>query len=118
MVADGQIVLMDCGCTVQGYQSDVSRTFVFGTASAEQRKVWGDVHSGQAIGFAAAQLGAPAGSVDDAVRRHYEALGYGPRYRLPGPRIATAVSPRSAVRSTARSPTARPMTRPTSQSKR
>jgi len=84
MVADGQIVLMDCGCTVQGYQSDVSRTFVFGTASAEQRKVWGDVHSGQAIGFAAARLGAPAGSVDDAVRRHYETLGYGPRYRLPG----------------------------------
>jgi len=84
MVANGQIVLMDCGCTVQGYQSDVSRTFVFGTASAEQRKVWGDVHSGQAIGFAAARLGAPAGSVDDAVRRHYEALGYGPRYRLPG----------------------------------
>ena len=84
MVADGQIVLMDCGCTVQGYQSDVSRTFVFGAASAEQRKVWGDVRSGQAIGFAAAQLGAPAGSVDDAVRRHYEALGYGPRYRLPG----------------------------------
>jgi len=84
MVADGQIVLMDCGCTVQGYQSDVSRTFVFGTASAEQRKVWGDVRSGQAIGFAAARLGAPAGSVDDAVRRHYETLGYGPRYRLPG----------------------------------
>ena len=84
MVADGQIVLMDCGCTVQGYQSDVSRTFVFGTASAEQRKVWGDVHSGQSTGFAAAQLGVPAGSVDDAVRRHYEALGYGPRYRLPG----------------------------------
>jgi len=83
-VADGQIVLMDCGCTVQGYQSDVSRTFVFGTASAEQRKVWGDVHGGQAAGFAAAQLGVPAGSVDDAVRRHYEALGYGPRYRLPG----------------------------------
>ena len=84
IVADGQIVLMDCGCTVQGYQSDVSRTFVFGTASAEQRKVWGDVHDGQAAGFAAAQIGVPAGSVDDAVRRHYETLGYGPRYRLPG----------------------------------
>ena len=84
IVADGQIVLMDCGCTVQGYQSDVSRTFVFGTASAEQRKVWKDVHDGQAAGFAAAQIGVPAGSVDDAVRRHYEALGYGPRYRLPG----------------------------------
>ncbi|MBS0479418.1 MAG: aminopeptidase P family protein, partial [Proteobacteria bacterium] len=38
-VADGEIVLMDCGCTVQGYQSDVSRTFVFGAASKQQRTV-------------------------------------------------------------------------------
>ena len=83
-VADGQVVLMDCGCTVQGYQSDVSRTFVFGEASAEQRKVWADVRSGQATAFAAAQIGVPAGHVDDAVRRRYVALGYGPRYQLPG----------------------------------
>lgn len=84
VVADGQVVLMDCGCTVQGYQSDVSRTFVFGTASAEQRTVWDHVRQGQATAFAAAKLGAPAGSVDDAVRRYYETLGYGPRYKLPG----------------------------------
>ncbi|CAN5882375.1 metallopeptidase MdpA [soil metagenome] len=84
IVADGQIVLMDCGCTLQGYQSDVSRTFVFGTASAEQRRVWEHVRGGQAAAFAAAKLGVPAGSVDDAVRRHYESLGYGPRYQLPG----------------------------------
>jgi Xaa-Pro dipeptidase len=84
VVADGQVVLMDCGCTVQGYQSDVSRTFVFGSASAEQRTVWDHVHQGQATAFAAAKLGAPAGSVDDAVRRLYEGLGYGPRYKLPG----------------------------------
>jgi Xaa-Pro dipeptidase len=84
VVADGQVVLMDCGCTVQGYQSDVSRTFVFGTASAEQRKVWEHVRTGQAKGFAAAKIGTPAGAVDDAVRGYYETLGYGPRYRLPG----------------------------------
>ena len=84
VVADGQVVLMDCGCTVQGYQSDVSRTFVFGTANAEQRTVWDHVHQGQATAFAAAKLGAAAGSVDDAVRRLYESLGYGPRYKLPG----------------------------------
>ena len=47
-VADGEIVLMDCGCTVQGYQSDVSRTFVFGSASKEQRMVWDQVASGPA----------------------------------------------------------------------
>lgn len=84
VVKAGSVVLMDCGCTVQGYQSDVSRTFVKGTASAAVRKVWDDVRAGQATAFAAARLGATAGSVDDAVRASYEAKGYGPRYRLPG----------------------------------
>ncbi|MEG3122582.1 M24 family metallopeptidase [Sphingomonas sp. GB1N7] len=84
IVADGQIVLMDCGCTVQGYQSDVSRTFVFGSSNAEQRKVWDQVARGQQTAFAAAKIGAAAGSVDDAVRRYYTSLGYGPDYKLPG----------------------------------
>ncbi|WP_390901737.1 M24 family metallopeptidase [Sphingomonas alpina] len=84
LVREGEVVLMDCGCTVQGYQSDVSRTFVFGAASAEQRKVWDQVRAGQATAFAAAKLGTPAGQVDDAVRRYYTANGYGPDYRLPG----------------------------------
>jgi Xaa-Pro dipeptidase len=83
-VREGEIVLMDCGCNVEGYQSDVSRTFVFGQANAEQRRVWNHMHRGQQIAFAAAQLGRPAGSVDDAVRRYYESLGYGPDYKLPG----------------------------------
>lgn len=80
----GDIVLLDCTCSVHGYQADISRTFVVGTPSAEQRKVWDQVHRGQQIAFAAARLGAPAGSVDDAVRRTYENWGYGPRYKLPG----------------------------------
>ncbi|PTW47422.1 Xaa-Pro aminopeptidase [Sphingomonas faeni] len=83
-VADGQVVLMDCGCTVQGYQSDISRTWVHGVATVDQRKTWDQVARGQQIAFAAAKIGAPAGSVDDAVRRHYETLGYGPGYKLPG----------------------------------
>jgi len=83
-VRDGEVVLMDCGCTVHGYQSDISRTFVFGEANAEQRKVWNQMRKGQDIAFAAAKIGATAGSVDDAVRRQYEAWGYGPGYKLPG----------------------------------
>ncbi|MES3101035.1 M24 family metallopeptidase [Sphingomonas faeni] len=83
-VADGQVVLMDCGCTVQGYQSDISRTWVHGAATADQRKVWDQVARGQQIAFAAAKIGAAAGSIDDAVRRYYETLGYGPGYKLPG----------------------------------
>lgn len=83
-VDDGEVVLMDCGCTVQGYQSDVSRTWVHGAASAEQRKVWDQVHQGQQVAIKAAQVGTPAGEVDDAVRHFYESLGYGPGYQLPG----------------------------------
>ena len=83
-VQGGEVVLMDCGCTVEGYQSDISRTFVFGEASREQRRVWDQVHQGQQIANDATRIGRPAGSVDDAVRAQYERWGYGPGYRLPG----------------------------------
>ncbi|HEV2866031.1 MAG TPA: Xaa-Pro peptidase family protein [Allosphingosinicella sp.] len=83
-VRDREVVLMDCGCTVEGYQSDISRTFVFGDPTREQRRVWEQVHRGQEIAFAAARPGRAAGSVDDAVRAQYERWGYGPGYRLPG----------------------------------
>ena len=84
-VVPGEVVLMDCGCNVHGYQSDVSRSFVFGgEPSAEQRKVWDEVHRGQQVAFEAAKIGAPAGTVDDAVRSYYASLGYGPDYQLPG----------------------------------
>lgn len=83
-IEEGQIVLMDCGCSVHGYQSDISRTFVFGEPSRKQRQVWDTVRKGQEIAFEAAQIGTPAGKVDDAVRAYYESLGYGPRYATPG----------------------------------
>ena len=83
-VKAGEIILMDCGCTVQGYASDISRTFTFGEPSKHQREVWSQVHRGQEIALAAARPGATAGSVDDAVRAYYEGLGYGPKFKLPG----------------------------------
>jgi len=83
-VKEGEVVLMDCGCTVHGYQSDISRTFVFGEANAEQRKVWQQMRQGQQIAIETARVGVPAGAVDDAVRTQYEKWGYGPGYKLPG----------------------------------
>ncbi|MFL6735733.1 MAG: M24 family metallopeptidase [Sphingomonas sp.] len=81
----GSTVLFDCGCTVHGYQSDISRTFVYGAdPSSEQRKVWNQVHEGQQVAIRAAKIGAEAGSIDDAVRATYQAWGYGPGYKLPG----------------------------------
>jgi Xaa-Pro dipeptidase len=84
VVREGEIVLMDCGCTVLGYQSDISRTFVLGAPTKHQRAVWETVHRGQEVALEAARIGAPAGSVDDAVRRFYESKGFGPGYKTPG----------------------------------
>jgi Xaa-Pro dipeptidase len=84
-VKRGEVVLMDCTCSVHGYQADITRTYVFGAdPSAEQRKVWDQVHRGQQIAMQTAKVGVPAGAVDDAVRRAYESWGYGPGYKLPG----------------------------------
>ncbi|QCB56847.1 aminopeptidase P family protein [Sphingopyxis sp. PAMC25046] len=83
-VREGEVVLMDCGATVHGYQSDISRSFVYGKATARQRQVWEQMRKGQDVAFAAAKPGTPAGKVDDAVRAYYESLGWGPGYKLPG----------------------------------
>lgn len=84
VVSEGEVVLMDCGCNVHGYQSDISRTFVYGEPDKEQRRMWQHVRNGQDIVFKAAQVGTPAGKVDEAVRTYYETLGYGPDYKTPG----------------------------------
>lgn len=83
-VAAGMVVLMDFGCSVGGYRSDISRTFVYGEPDARQRRLWNLVHRGQEIAFSAAQPCTPAGRVDAAVRKFYEAEGFGPGYQLPG----------------------------------
>jgi Xaa-Pro dipeptidase len=84
VVRSGSVVLMDFGCTVEGYHADVSRTCVFGEPSKAVRKVWEDVRQGQETAFAAARLGRPAGQVDDAVRAFYTSRGYAKGYGTPG----------------------------------
>ncbi len=84
VVKKGGVVLLDCGCDVHGYKSDISRTFVFGTPTAQQVKVWDQMREGQDIAWRAAKVAAAAGSVDDAVRSAYTRWGYGPGYALPG----------------------------------
>ena len=84
VVKRGEVVLLDCGCSVHGYQSDMSRTYVLGDPPADVRKVYEQMRRGQDIAMQAARVGAPAGSVDDAVRQAYESWGYGPGYQLPG----------------------------------
>lgn len=83
-LTEGSLVLMDCGCNVQGYQSDISRTFVFGEANKRQREIWQTVRQGQTIAFEQAKIGSQAGLVDDAVREYYQSKCFGPGYKLPG----------------------------------
>ena len=83
-VAEGQVILMDCGCDVHGYKSDISRTWVFGEANAEQREIWDTARQGQDLVMQTAQLGTPIGVVDQTVRSFYESKGWGPGYALPG----------------------------------
>ncbi len=83
-VREGSTILMDCGCDVYDYESDISRTWVYGEPSRKQRRVWDTVKRGQELAMETASIGTPAGRVDDAVRAYYESEGFGPGYQTPG----------------------------------
>ena len=83
-LAVGDIVLIDTGCRVAGYNSDITRTYVFGTPSVEQRRVWNVEKAAQAAAFAAVKPGVPCEEIDAVARRVLEAAGFGPDYALPG----------------------------------
>ncbi len=80
----GDVVLVDGGCAVEGYQSDITRTTVFGTPSARQSEVWNLEKAAQAAAFAAARVGATCESVDAAARKVITDAGFGPGYKVPG----------------------------------
>ncbi len=80
----GDIVLMDSGCAVEGYQSDITRTTVFGTPTPRQTEIWNLERKAQDAAFAAAQVGATCESVDAAARKVITDAGFGPGYKVPG----------------------------------
>lgn len=83
-LARDQMVLIDTGGQLEGYLSDITRTFVYGSIHARQRQFWDIEQEAQAAAFAGAQLGRTCGSVDDGVRKVLEDHGLGPDYKLPG----------------------------------
>jgi Xaa-Pro dipeptidase len=84
LLQQGDVVLMDGGCSVEGYQSDITRTFVFGKANDRQRQIWDLERKAQDAGFAAAKVGAPCEAVDAAARKVITDAGFGPDYKVPG----------------------------------
>jgi Xaa-Pro dipeptidase len=80
----GDVVLVDGGCNIGGYQSDITRTTVFGKPSPRQVDVWNLEKQAQAAAFKAAQVGATCESVDAAARKVITDAGFGPDYKVPG----------------------------------
>jgi Xaa-Pro dipeptidase len=77
----GDVVLVDGGCAVEGFRSDITRTIVFGTPSEKQRKLWDVVKNAQTAALGAVRPGATCESVDQAARRVIEEAGFGPDYK-------------------------------------
>ncbi|HRD28722.1 MAG TPA: Xaa-Pro peptidase family protein [Caulobacter sp.] len=83
-LAPGDMVLIDTGTTLDGYNSDITRSYVFGEATPRVRRIWDIEKEAQAAAFAAATLGRPCENVDDAARAVLVRHGLGPDYKLPG----------------------------------
>lgn len=81
---EGDLVLIDTGCQVQGYNSDITRTYVFGEPTEELRKVWNLEAEAQRRAFEAVRPGVTCGAIDEVARKFLESSGFGPGYRLPG----------------------------------
>ena len=79
---EGDAVLLDDGTTVEGYQSDVTRTGVFGRPSAQLQRAFEIVRKAQDAALAAAVAGRECGSVDDAARKVIVDAGFGPGYKF------------------------------------
>lgn len=84
VLEENEMVLIDTGCKLHGYISDITRTYVFGTANARQRHIWEIEKAAQAAAFHQAQVGTRCGDVDLAARECLEKYQLGPDYKLPG----------------------------------
>ena len=91
VIREREIVLIDDGCTVEGYQSDISRTFVYGPPSDKQKHVFDIVHRAQAAALAAARPGVPCQAIDAAARAVVAEAGFGPGYRTFSHRVGHGI---------------------------
>lgn len=83
-LVEGDVIQVDGGCAIDGYQSDITRTTVFGKASARQIEIWELEKKAQAAAFAVVKPGTPCEAVDAAARKVITDAGFGPDYKVPG----------------------------------
>ena len=87
VIHENEILLMDGGCSVEGYQSDISRTFVIGKATDKMKKVFDIDRRAQDAALKTAKPGVPCEDVDAAARKVIVDAGYGPDYKYFGHRL-------------------------------
>ena len=80
-IREGTIIMIDDGCTVEGYQSDLTRTFVLGKATDKMKKVFDIVHLAQATALKTAKPGVALDAIDAAARKVIVDAGYGPGFK-------------------------------------
>jgi Xaa-Pro dipeptidase len=81
VIHEGSLIMLDDGCVAEGYQSDITRTFVLGKATDKMKSVFDTVHRAQSAALAAARPGVECGAVDAAARKIISDAGYGPDYK-------------------------------------
>ena len=91
VIREGTIVMVDDGCTVEGYQSDITRTFVLGKPSEKMRKVFDIVHQAQTAALKSARPGVECQAVDAAARKVISDAGYGPDYKYFAHRVGHGI---------------------------
>jgi Xaa-Pro dipeptidase len=79
---EGEVVLVDGGCTVDGYASDITRTGILGKPSAKIQSAYETVRKAQDAALDAARAGKLSGTVDDAARAAVTKAGFGPDYKF------------------------------------
>ncbi|MGE5243380.1 MAG: M24 family metallopeptidase [Betaproteobacteria bacterium] len=90
-IREGTIIMIDDGCNVEGYQSDITRTFVLGKATDKMKRVFDIVHRAQSAALSAARPGVPLESIDAAARKVIVDAGYGPAFKYFSHRVGHGI---------------------------
>lgn len=88
---EGDTIMVDGGCSIEGFQSDVTRTIVFGTPTDKQREVWDIVKRAQSEALKAVRPGVPCEEIDRVARKVIVDAGYGPDYKFFGHRVGHGI---------------------------
>ncbi len=90
-IKEGTIIMIDDGCTVEGYQSDITRTFVLGKASDKMKRVFDIVKQAQTAALKAARPGVTLDTIDAAARKVITDAGYGPGFKFFSHRVGHGI---------------------------